>query len=163
MADVKLSLKFGALEVECQGSEDFVGTHLIELIERVSRVELPDVVVLEAPSGEEAAPAVAAGGPSEVVSRLSTTDFAVKIGAKSGSDLVMAAAAYLHHTRGMEEFRRSDLLNEMKAAKAFYRASYGSNLSKSLDMLTKTGRLQNPRADTYALPYSEIENTKRLL
>jgi hypothetical protein len=163
---MKLSIKLGPLEVACEGSEVFVEKHLANLIERLSVLEVRNIVLPDAgplrdsevdASDDQVAPR------ADSRSRLSTTDFAVKMGAKSGTDLVMAAAAYLHHTKGVEDLRRADLLTEMKAAKAFYRSSYGSNLSKSLETLTKSGRLQNPRAETYSLPYAEIENTKRLL
>jgi hypothetical protein len=166
MESIKLSIKLGALEVTCESSQAFVEAHLMDLIERLSAIEVRNLVPDHTMLASVGDPEFSVGIDQPRIdsrSRLSTTDFAVKMGVKSGTDLAMAAAAYLHHTKGMEDLRRSDILNEMKAAKAFYRASYGSNLSKSLDTLTKSGKLQNPRAETYALPYAEIENTKRLL
>ncbi|UPH72134.1 hypothetical protein LGT41_0004735 [Abyssibius alkaniclasticus] len=162
MENLRLSLKLGALEVEYEGPSSFAEERLMGIISELSELNIPDVAQAGPPtsamSGPTQTPQISDSRP-----KLSTSDFAVKMGAKSGSDLTMAAAASLHHTRGLEDFRRSDILNEMKGAKAFFKASYGSNLSKSLEMLVKTGRLQNPRADTYALPYAEIENTRRHL
>lgn len=165
MDTAKLSIKLGALELIYEGNQDFIEDGLIDMIERLSSLEIPDVApspaALHTVSSEAGRTTqTSAQGPS---SRLSTSDFAVKMGVKTGTDLAMAAAAYLHHTRGSEEFRRTDLLTAMKSAKAFYKASYGSNLSKSLETLTKGGRLQNPGTETYALPYAEIEASKRYL
>ena len=165
MDTAKLSIKLGALEVVYEGQQTFIESGLMDIVERLASMDIQDVAPANSISQGSHAQTTEGGNTAtlNVATRLSTTDFAVKMSAKSGSDLVMAAAAYLHHTKGSEDFRRSDLLNAMKGAKAFYKTSYGSNLSKSLEMLTKSGRLQNPGSETYALPYSEIEATKRLL
>jgi hypothetical protein len=166
MDSMKLSIKLGPLEVAYEGSETFVASHLMDIIERLSSTELRNVVQLEGPphsysSGESENDQLSSR--SESRSRLSTTDFAVKLGVKSGTDLVMAVAAYLHLTKGIEDLKRTEILSEMRAARSFYKPSYSSNLSKSLETLTKSGRLQNPRNETYALPYQEIEKMKMLL
>ena len=162
MDQIKLNLKLGSVEIQYEGSEAWAAEQIAHLLERISSLEIQDMGKSSAPAGGEAsAGQPIASAPPRV--KLSTTDFAVKMGAKSGTDLVMAAAAYLHHTVGLEEFRRPDILNAMKGAKAFFRASFGSNLSKSLDTLTKSGRLGSPRPDTYGLPYPEIEATQKLL
>ena len=163
MDNVKLSVRLGPLDLQYEGSESFAKTEISKIIEQLAGLDLQDVVT----SGADYDPDVAGSAPqpptSIAPSNLSATDFAVKMGARSGTDLVMAAAACLHHTRKVEEFRRSEILAEMKSAKAFYKSSYSGNLSKSLDLLVKSGRLQNPKADAYALPYQELESTKRHL
>lgn len=162
MNAVKLRIKLGQLELDYDGPQEFVESGMMELIQQLSEVNIQDVAANTQPL-DTGAPTTAVQASHSGGGKLSTTDFAVKLGVKSGSDLVMAAAAYFHHTKGLEEFRRSDLLSEMKLSKAFYRASYGSNLSKSLETLTKSGRLQNPKADTYTLPYAEISGMQNLL
>lgn len=161
MTDIKMNLQLGALRLEYEGTSEFAERELLELVSRFAAIEVPHIVQVESSNPSKSEPSVAIEVPARA--KLSTTDFAVKAGAKSGTDLVMAAAAYLHHTRGMEEFRRSDILMEMKTAKAFFKASFGSNLSKSLDILIKSGRLQNPKADTFTLPYSELAKIETLL
>jgi len=160
---IKLNFKLGALEVEYEGPEGFAGVSLLPLMQGVTELDIPHIAV-HAPANGSVGAQVSGESPSaNGGSKLSTTDFAVRMGSKSGSDLALAAAAYLHLTMGMDEFRRHDILGAMKGAKQFYKASYGGNLTKSLDMLTKTGRLQNPGSDTYALPYYESENAKKYL
>lgn len=162
MTDVKIQLKLASLEVAYEGPGEFAETSLIDIIQQISEVDLPNIVESDASSGIVQQPL---GLPSGATTgpKLSTSDFAVKMGAKSGTDLVMAAAASLHHSRGLEEFKRTDIHAEMKTAKAFYRSSYGGNLSKSLETLVKSGRLQTPRPHTYALAYTEIESLGTLL
>jgi len=64
---------------------------------------------------------------------------AKKLGAKSGPDLVMAAAAHLAVVDKKKIFSRKDLLGTMKNMTSVYTKTIGSNLSKYLTRLEKTG------------------------
>ncbi|SEV99921.1 hypothetical protein SAMN05444851_0778 [Aliiroseovarius sediminilitoris] len=164
MENSKISLKLGALDIQFEGSEEFIAESLVAIVEQFVGLDLPDIAVgVGGAVNTFGSGVISQEVASPVQSKLSATDFAVKMSVKSGSDLVMAAAAYLYHTRGMEEFRRSDILSAMKEAKGFYKTSMGSNLSKSLETLVKSSRLQTPSSDTYTLPYSEVEGTGRHL
>lgn len=163
MESIKIELELGPLRVKYEGSEQYAKDGLMGLISQVADIELPNVEEKSIELSSDNTAELQLPGPTTSASNLSTTDFAVKMGARSGTDLVMAAAAYLHNMRGMETFRRSDLLSEMKSAKAFYKTSYGGNLTKSLDTLIKSERLRMPSSETYALAYKEVENTKMLL
>lgn len=163
METLKLEVTLGPLSLSYEGSEQFASESLNHIIEQLCEIPIPDVGAGSTGVASLTGPSASPPDTPQLVSKLSTTDLAAKMGVKTGTDLVTAATAYLHHTRGMEEFRRSDILSEMKKAKAFYKSSYGSNLSKSLDTLVKSGKLQNPFQDTYALPYAEIEATKHIL
>lgn len=162
MGDVSLSVKLGTLEVEYSGPSSLAEEWLPNFIMKLSKVDLPDIAphfaALPFHHRDASLPPTVGGSPIE----LSTADFAAKLGVKNGTGLLMAAAACLHHTRGMEEFRRSDLLQEIRGARAFYRPSYSSNLSKYLETMIKNGRLQRLGSDAYTLPYSEIEVTRKI-
>jgi hypothetical protein len=85
----------------------------------------------------------------------STDTIATLINASSGSDLVVAAAAHLHFTRGKVKFTRQELTAEMRTAPAHYKESFLNNLSKYLTSLTKADRLRLVGKDTYALSNKE--------
>ena len=163
MEQLKLKVTLGALSVDYEGPSEFAKGTLMDVIKQLNDLAPQYMVSPHAQAPESSGSAGVGGPPKNSPAKLSTTDIAAKMGVKTGTELLMAAATYLHHVRGMEDFRRSDLLSEMKAAKAFYRTSHGSNLSKSLETLVKAGKLQNPSADTFALPYAEAEATKKLL
>lgn len=162
METVKLSLKMGALEFDYEGSDEFLAESLVAVLEQVSALEVPMAQHVVAPVEIGSSVQLSDGSSSGPVN-FSVSDIAVKLGAKSGSDLVMAAAANLFLTKGMETFRRQDILGAMKDAKSFYKVSYGSNLSKSLDMLIKSAKLQTPASDVFALPHGEAEAIKSRL
>lgn len=69
----------------------------------------------------------------------------------------MCAAACLTFFEGKEEFKRADLLAEMKTAKAFYKQTYSNNLSKALEILVRSNRLSAAASETYVLPHGERE------
>ena len=146
MTMTKLDIELSGLKVNYEGPSDFLNEGLVALCEKLSALDLPEVT-----ANTISAPVKVSG----VVPKLSTTDIAVKLSSKSGSDLVMAAAAFLRFVKGQEDFKRSDILAEMKSAKSFYKQTYSNNLSKSLEGLVKGGRLSNPGTDKYALPHSE--------
>ena len=83
--------------------------------------------------------------------------------ANTGSDLVMAAMAHLTLVQGKEVAARREILDEMKAAKTFYKETFGSNLSSYLDSLAKAKRLNLVARETYALTNSERQNFERLI
>ena len=154
MEITKLNIEMKGLKVSYEGPSNFLNDGLVMLCEQLSGLEMPEVE--QSASGDH----VEAKGGSL---KMSTTDVAVKLASKSGSDLVMAAAAHLRFSKGREDFKRGDLLAEMKSAKSFYKQTYSNNLSKSLEGLVKGGRLSNPATDTYALPHAEEESIRGLL
>lgn len=151
MEVTKLNVEMKGLKISYEGPSGFLNDGLVDLCERLSGLDLP-----------AAAMEAEVGAPGSVISpvKMSTTDMAVKMSSKSGTDLVMAAAAHLRFTKGREDFKRSEILAEMKTAKSFYKQTYSNNLSKSLDGLVKGGRLSNPSTDTYALPHAEEESLR---
>jgi hypothetical protein len=51
----------------------------------------------------------------------------------------------------------------MKSATSYYKSSYLSNLSKSLNSLVRDGRFNEPSAGKYALTAKSIEELRRLI
>jgi hypothetical protein len=91
------------------------------------------------------------GRKPEQVSDLSTDTLATILGANSGSELVVAAAAHLHFTAGKQKFTRQELTAAMRTAPAHFKETFVNNLSKYLTSLTKSDRLRLVATDTYAL------------
>jgi hypothetical protein len=79
---------------------------------------------------------------------------ATKINAKSGSDVAIAAAAFLQLVEGKESFSRQELLTSMKAATKFYKTGMSSNLSGYLNSLVG-GKLNQIGTGKYCLASAE--------
>ena len=88
----------------------------------------------------------------------STDTIATLTNARSGPDLIIAAAAHLHFATGKAKFTRQELLAEMRTAPAHYKETFLNNLSKYLTGLTKVDRLRLVGKDTYALSNKERQD-----
>jgi hypothetical protein len=143
----KIKIKLGPIEVEYEGSEEFLKKELPELLTAISRLYQETGVVLnETP--------VVAPTPTEknIAPLVGTTGtIAAKLKASSGSDLALAASAKMMLGDSFPSFTRDQLLREMKTATSYYRKSYSNNLTKILNQLVKSGKLVETASNTYAL------------
>jgi hypothetical protein len=145
-----MRIKMGPIEIEYEGSEDFLKQELTDLLSAVSKLYQDSGLPEGEPTAEPAEAAVATGVQSSRTSAMTVTTIAAKLGAKSGADLILAAGASLTRV-GSETFARQKLLDEMKKATGYYKKSYGSNLSNYLLTLVREGKLQETAKDTYSL------------
>jgi len=97
------------------------------------------------------------------ISDHSTNTIAGHLPTKTGSDLVIAACAYLTFSKGLDVCSRQDILTEMKEATTYYKDSYSANLSKSLDSLVKAKRLNLRSRNNYVLSPMERQKLGELL
>jgi hypothetical protein len=139
----KLKLKLGALEIEFEGSEEFITTGLMPLVEALQKVEVPDL-----PSPE---PATKGGAHKHADATITTSTIAQKLGAASGRDLVLAAIARLLIVKQGEHASRLEILKEMRGAKSYFKRSYNNNLTKTLGALTTSGKFNDLGGDNYSL------------
>jgi hypothetical protein len=110
-------------------------------------------------------PSLHQGNAASAVSGLdlSTDTIATVLGAKSGPDLIIAAAANLHFVQGKQKFSRQQLTVEMRTAPAHFKETFVNNLSKYLTGLTKSDRLRLVASDTYAISSKERQELEAKL
>jgi hypothetical protein len=102
-------------------------------------------------------------GASEQSFEHSTDTIATALGAKSGSDVVIAAAAHLHFVRGKQKFTRQELTSEMRTAPAHFKETFVNNLTSYLTGLTRSDRLRLVSTDTYAISSKERQELTKVL
>jgi hypothetical protein len=85
----------------------------------------------------------------------STDTIATIIGATSGPELIIAAAAHLHFAQGKVTFSRQELTAQMRAAPSHFKSTFVNNLSAYLAGLTRADRLRLSGNDIYALSNKE--------
>lgn len=150
----RMRLKLGAIEVEYEGSASFLKDGLVNLMQEAVNIysanfqKIHGAAPSEQPSGQETA------NPTSSFDH-STNTIATHLGAKSGSDLAIAAAAHLTFVKKLDKFTRRDIDNQMKEATTHYSQNMSSNLTKSLNTLVKGKRLNQVGKDTYALSAAE--------
>ncbi len=147
------------IEVEAEGENINVAELVAQAIE-ARRVLGPSPMPLAVASASASTPDSSHALRGAMVS---TNTIASLTNASTGSDLLMAAMAHLTLIQGKDVSARREILEEMKAARTFYKETFSSNLSSYLDNLAKAKRLNLVARDTYALPNSERQNFERLI
>ncbi len=156
----KIRIRIGDVEVEYEGSEDFLKNELQELLSGVLELHRERNI-----SGGSSSSLVSPlGGSSPGGDFTGTTAaFAAKLSANTGSDLILAAAARLTMAAGQPTFSRQTLLSEIQTASSYYKASYSKNFSNYLKRLTESDSLREVSTDTYSVSSAELQNLKAKL
>lgn len=142
----KVKIKMGHFELEYEGSEDFLKEELPEILERItelykqSNLKDGDIVSDDSSNSDR-----------EQTINLSITNIASKLGVKSGSDLTLAAAAYLTFVDCIDTFDRRKILDVMKKATGYYEETFRKNLTNQLSGLIKNDKLNQHGSGSYAL------------
>ena len=146
----KIKIRIGAIELEYEGSEEFLKQELPDLLEAVVKLHDKSGVVTQnsQPAGQ------GSGGNSNQNNKpleMTTAAIATKIGGKSGPELAFAACARLGFIEARDRFSRKEILNEMKNASSFYKKSYNSNLTSILNGLMSADKITEPAKEMYSL------------
>jgi hypothetical protein len=164
----KIAIKVGSIEIDFEGSEEFLKQELPNLLKTVSdlfpaqnttyisqsTVQTESSTV---PSTENQAPLRNNGVTG------TTNTIAGKLGVKTGPELAIAAAAHLTFVKQQEKMRYKDLLEECQAATTYYKQSYGTNLKRTLSQLVKDGKLSEQAKEVYAIPALERQRLEAIL
>jgi len=167
MTTSKIKIKLGAIEVEYEGSENFLKEELPHLLSAVSDLYAKSHASLASSLDSKASPIIPTGSNEISDGRpkleATTGSIAAKLDCKSGPELVMAAAARLTLVAQTPTFARQRIIDEMKTAAAYHRATYISNLSAYLNNLVKDGKLNEPSQGTYALTATSLKELEQRL
>lgn len=153
----KLRIKIGEVEIEYEGTEEFLKQELPQLLK--TAMELHNVA--GTPSEQGAGGGKGGGGSS--VPALTTASIAAKLGAKSGTDLLLAAAGHLSFVAKTEPFSRQQLLKAMKSATAYYKKTYSANLSSYIKTALSEQVLSESATNSFALGAKERSNLEKKL
>ncbi|EDM82228.1 hypothetical protein LMED105_14480 [Limnobacter sp. MED105] len=151
----KLRIKMGPIEVEYEGSEDFLKQELPELLQALTTLYKDSGISDAQPASAPGAKANATPGPQGT-----TNTYAAALGGGTGTELALAAGARLRIGMGAETFTRAKLLEEMKSASSYYKKSYSGNLSNIIGTLVTNQKFIEAAKDTYSL-HATTENELR--
>ena len=142
----KIRIKLGPIEVDYEGSEAFLKQELPSLIKTVTELSLSWSRVED--ENDQGEGDKRKGGKTL---QLSTNSIAAKLPCSSGPDLILAAATHLTLVKGQDVFTRKQLLDEMKTASGYYKATYRDNLSSYLKTLLKADSLTESSPGRFSL------------
>ena len=144
----KIRIKLGAIEVEYEGSEQFLKEELPQLLTAVPELYAKSAALKEAPAGT--LPNTTQQADAGILQGTTGT-IAAKLVVKQGPDLIIAAAARMTFVLEKSAFSRQEIIDEMKTASAYYKKSYLGNLTPYINTLMKDGKLLEPSTGTYSL------------
>jgi uncharacterized protein YcbK (DUF882 family) len=150
----KIRIKIGAIEIEYEGKASFLQDELLDLVQNVVGFYAEHKAAIHIDTPQEKAEKSDSGGSSTHLDH-STNTIAGHLGATSGSDLAIAAAARLTFVKKREKFTHREIDTEMKSATTYYNKNMSSNLSSSLNTLVRGKRLNQVGKDVYALSANE--------
>jgi hypothetical protein len=149
MSTSKIKIKVGSIELEFEGTEEFLKTEIPALLKVIAELPQNNVTAkpLNVPSGSN-------GGHSGQT--LSVNSVAAKLNVKTGPDLILAACLCHAHFRGQATYSRK----EMRGASTYFKKTYINNLTGSLDRLISDGKLLQNGDDAYSLSATTLDELK---
>lgn len=148
----KIRIKIGAIEIDYEGTEEFLKQELPELLKTVSELYMSSAPLIE----QNGSTADSSSSSQKIQG--TTATLAAKLGGGSGPDLIMSAAARLHFVLGKEKFHKKDIAEEIKSATNYFKSSYSSNLVSLLNGLVKSGKLMEPSKDNFSLSADSLKD-----
>jgi hypothetical protein len=157
----KIRIKFGAVEIEYEGPEDFLKSELPELLSAVSELHRN----IGDNSVDTAIPSSAQPVSSKDGVRLqgTTNTIAAKLKCASGPELLIAALAKLIFVDEQESATYQEILEEMKSAKNYYKQAMASNYSKMFGPLIKGNKINETAKEQYTLAAKEKDRLEAIL
>lgn len=149
MSDSKIQIKIGIVEFSGEGNQDWLAAQFDKIL-----AKMPELVKIEmaAPNGAPGQPpANPQGSSAGGTINLSMVNISAKLNSKSGQDVATAAAAYLKFVLSKPSFTRDEILENMKKATGYYKASYNNNLTNILGALVKNGTLLESSTNNFSL------------
>jgi len=160
----KIRIKMGTIEIDYEGTEEFIKDDLLKLLSSISEIFNKITSVEQEPKG--------GGGLGDIdkkrkpimsVTLSSISDFAAKLECKSAPNLIVAACAYLTFKVGAQSCTRKQISDEMKNATAYFGKNYLRNLSKDLKRLVANNKLSEQAKDVYALKAEYLGELRKKL
>ncbi len=156
MAESKIRIKVGSMELEYEGDPAFLDGGIEKLF--VTMADLAGKVPDE-PARSFEMPSEKSGSDKSSLGNtdlsFSTNTIAAHLNSSSGPDLVICAIAQLELVQDKASSTRSEILTEMKNATTYYKETYSKNLTTSFETLLRNKRINQIVKGTYSLSANE--------
>lgn len=157
MSESKIQVKVGIVEFSGEGDPEWLAAQLDKILEKI-----PELLKIEVSSTGSRNNGSGVNNGGGVISGLSVTNIAGKLNSKSGTDLILAAAAYLHFIENKGAFSRDEISQTMKKATGYYKNSHLANLTTNLASLEKSNALTKSSND-YSIHVDKVNELNAIL
>lgn len=149
----KLRLRVSGAELDYEGDGSFTKEDIKALLDHLAALNAPPSPSSRLTTSAHTAEPTAAASAAPA---LHLNSVAAKLEVKSGPDLAIAAAAHLQVIEGLSSFSHQMLLDKMREAPKYYKASHGNNLKRTISNFVGT-RLNQIATDKYSLTAAEAQ------
>ncbi|WP_339862833.1 hypothetical protein [Thalassospira alkalitolerans] len=155
----KIKIKMGSIEIEYEGSSDFLKQEIFDLVEAVSKLHQVshDDGLNSLIKGPEYIENLA--GVGEKIEG-SCNEIAKKLSAKNGTELIFAASSKLYFVDCKERFTYEEIRSEMNSASNYVNEAMKKNFAQNLKSVVKQDRLKDLGGKTYSLAAAKIDETR---
>lgn len=157
----KIKIRMGDVEVEYEGSEEFLRDELKELLAGV--VELHRQKFEEDGSPDADGQDGNSGPRTGGLYQGTTNTVCAKLSAKSGTDMIIAALSQRTLVQRIDASSRADILKEMQTAKSYYKQTYSKSLSQYLKSLLAADKIREVSKDMFSLSADELKRVRTVL
>jgi galactitol-specific phosphotransferase system IIC component len=159
MSESKIQVKVGIVEFSGEGDQVWLAAQLDKILEKI-----PELLKIEIDSESNSDKGNEGGNKrnKKGISGLSVINIAGKLNCKSGSDLVIAASAFLHFIESKQTFSRDDLTQTMKKATGYFKNSHLANLTTILAGLEKNNTLTKS-SNAYSIHIDKVNELNAIL
>ena len=162
--EIKLGVSFGGFRLDYVGPIDALSNGSVgSSIEQILKLDAVNEAVnntKEAFSSANAADTNVMGKPIQ----LTTLSVAQKLGAKTASELAFSAVVKTYFVDQLTAVTRDQIHEEMKTAHGIYKSTMsGGNLTKALETLMKSGKINEIANKQYSLVQGEISPLRQKL
>ena len=160
MSESKIQVKVGIVEFSGEGNQDWLAKQLDKILDKV-----PELLRIEVGSPILPKPNVKGAKIDEGQGQnltLSVLNIAGKLGAKTGVELAIAAAAYLHFVLGKATFSRDEITSNMKSATGVFKQTFIKNLTPTLSRVEKAGDFLKSGSN-YSLSANKVAELNAIL
>jgi hypothetical protein len=153
--DGKLRIKAKGIEIDWEGSVEFLSKELPQLIASI-------VEALGALPGNHVEDEPATDAPKQKIKTgtFTTAHLAARTSAQTSNDLFKVALAKLQLSDGLEVASRSQIIAEMKTAPRIFKENMVKNLSQAIRSLQTSGQINEPANNKFSLTDQQLEQLK---
>lgn len=152
-----IKLKIGNAEFDYEGETEFDTAAIKDLfshLKNLGAIETSATAISDKFKSAHIRPSTIEEDSSSQIN-LAVGTIAARLSVSNGAELAIAAAAFLQFSQGMPSFKRSDLLDQMKTATAYYKSSMSGNLTRTLQTLVSSKLLNELPGGAYSLTAAE--------
>jgi hypothetical protein len=156
----KVRVKLGQLEVECEGTEEFLKDELPKLLDAFLKLQPKVPPAVDRPTAGLPDSAGTAGGTGL---DFSMPEFANRLEAETAAQLMTAAGAFLMLVKKQVPFKRKELLETMKLASSQFKPAMTSNFDTTKKKLLKEGVFNEPNKGEFTVKAPTLATLKAKL